>query len=559
MRASRSAPQLSVAPQLKLFELEPSGEDPFVANDRRRLYRRFDLPPKPQRSTEFRRKRRPPQVLEKLAPATHELVHELLPQTGGLPPSQMARMVRRHRRREERRKRRAEAPKQTERVPNHTHGPELEPLTLKTSDVVAVASSVSKCGSFNNVAMLAASKIEESERLREEQRMRRSEMTTMFKTKRVSSKLKPSPGVITHELVVLQHIVLREQCVAAKMCPHGGRRLTHARLPPHRFLDSLDQLVAGCDQEYKLLQDEKREIQRCVTRELAADVHEANSRHTGGGLPVLIAQLRSVSMDVVEAVVSWRVRTHGPREPCGPKRVNERYCRARAPLVRTGRDAPRGDETAHHETRYATPVRLGRRQLPAQGAAATPERRPPHPSILTGARAQMMTDLLFLDESNAMRHWLCFRASGNPLLIPPPNLDVWSVPGRHNSGAFENGTANRTRRRESEALAARMSDISTFIDMGQESERRRSVQGDAGSDINTPQGPEPAASQGVSGHSAAGVTPARGKPDMREGGNDLDAELVDGEHEIIMLADAIPARQVSPNGRVFRFARARFV
>ena len=215
MRASRSAPQLSAAPQLKLFELEPSGEDPFVANDRRRLYRRFDLPPKPQRSTEFRRKRRPPQVLEKLAPATHELVHELLPQTGGLPPSQMARMVRRHRRREERRKRRAEAPKHTERVPNHTHGPELEPLTLKTSDVVAVASSVSKCGSFNNIAMLAASKIEESERLREEQRMRRSEMTTMFKTKRVSSKLKPSPGVITHELLVLQHIVLREQCVAA--------------------------------------------------------------------------------------------------------------------------------------------------------------------------------------------------------------------------------------------------------------------------------------------------------------------------------------------------------
>ena len=26
-----------------------------------------------------------------------------------------------------------------------------------------------------------------------------------------------------------------------------------------------------------------------------------------------------------------------------------------------------------------------------------------------------------------MRHWLCFRASGNPLLIPPPNLDGWTV------------------------------------------------------------------------------------------------------------------------------------
>ena len=173
----------------------------------------------------------------------------------------------------------------------------------------------------------------------------------------------------------------------------------------------------------------------------------------------------------------------------------------------------------------------------------------------------MMTDLLFLDESNAMRHWLCFRASGNPLLIPPPNLDVWAVAREAQQQAHSKNADRKTELAAEKVrlLRTRMSVISTFIDMGQESERRRSVQGDAGSDINTAQAPEPAASQGVSGNSAAGVTPARGKPDLREGGDGLDAELSDGEHEIIMLADAIPARQVSRNGRMFRFARARFV
>ena len=105
----------------------------------------------------------------------------------------------------------------------------------------------------------------------------------------------------------------------------GADSRARAPLPPpapRRFLDSLDQLVAGCDQEYRLLQDEKRKIQRCVKRELAADVHEANSRLVRQRieqmqleLPVLIAQLRSVSMEVVDAVVSWRVRAH-TQPPC---------------------------------------------------------------------------------------------------------------------------------------------------------------------------------------------------------------------------------------------------
>ena len=100
-------------------------------------------------------------------------------------------------------------------MPNRTHGPDLEPLTLRTSDIVAVASSVSKTGSFNNVAAAAASKIEESERLREEQRMRNSEISSVFKSKRARSG-KASPVVVTHELMVLQHIMLREQCVGAR-------------------------------------------------------------------------------------------------------------------------------------------------------------------------------------------------------------------------------------------------------------------------------------------------------------------------------------------------------
>ena len=81
--------------------------------------------------------------------------------------------------------------------------------------------------------------------------------------------------------------------------------------------DSLDQLVAGCDQEYKLLQDEKRKIQGL--REARARRGRARTifaprrqriEQMQLELPVLIAQLRSVSMESA-AVVKWRVRAHG--------------------------------------------------------------------------------------------------------------------------------------------------------------------------------------------------------------------------------------------------------
>lgn len=164
----------------------------------------------------------------------------------------------------------------------------------------------------------------------------------------------------------------------------------------------------------------------------------------------------------------------------------------------------------------------------------------------------MMTDLLFLDESNAMRHWLCFRASGNPLLIPPPNLDVWAVAREAQQQAHSKNADRKTELAAEKVrlLRARMSVISTFIDMGQENERRRSVEGDAGAaGMNTAPTPDPAASQGDYGDPVVGATPVRAKPDLRERGDDSDAELSDGEHEIIMLADAIPARQVSSKHR----------
>jgi hypothetical protein len=254
LSGSSSAPALSgMGVRPKLFELqaaEPSidgGDDPFASMGRRRLYRRFDLPPK-KRVQPVPWKLPPPLPMQGASAAlavseSDSAIH--LEAEQHLPPSQIARMVRRHRRREERRKRRADLkaelevcspsplclhahrlarwhasalrastfPEQVNRDTSALDTAELELLSMKTSDLVAVASSVSKSGSLINVASVAASKIEENERLRAEARSKHSEMTSLVKTKRVRTG-KVSPVIIKQELHVMQNIMLREQCVS---------------------------------------------------------------------------------------------------------------------------------------------------------------------------------------------------------------------------------------------------------------------------------------------------------------------------------------------------------
>lgn len=512
LSGSSSAPALSgMGVRPKLFELqaaEPSidgGDDPFASMGRRRLYRRFDLPPK-KRVQPVPWKLPPPLPTQGASAAlavseSDSAIH--LEAEQHLPPSQIARMVRRHRRREERRKRRADLKAELEvnRDTSALDTAELELLSMKTSDLVAVASSVSKSGSLINVASVAASKIEENERLRAEARSKHSEMTSLVKTKRVRTG-KVSPVIIKQELHVMQNIMLREQ-----------------------FVDSLDQLADTVDLQYEQLQRVKRKLTRAKRAEQPLDSHEEAEKlvrkqieQLQRELSVLIAQLRSVSIEVVEAIELWRKQLR------------------RAETTRSSKEPTR------------------------------------HLFIWEGLNylRKMASDLQFLDDSAAMRHWLCFRVAGNPMIIPPEDLNVWTIAEQDRKEASKRSTRRKTKRavEKVKQLRARMSAISMFMDLGQAQRPGGSMSQALPSNVDAEPRTEhaddesPLPDDAASGAADSATVSTNTSLDrntkrsttinrrqsqpvsLNQGDEDSDRPLSSDEEDFLQLADAMPHEQL---------------
>ena len=189
MRSRDRRRSSSAAPQLKLFELEPSGEDPFERERSPAVVQTLRPSPKPQRSTgSSARSGGRLQVLEKLAPATRARARAA-PQTGGSPPSQMARMLKGAiaDARSDASWLRGGVQLARSACRTTLTAPNWSRSRLKTSDVVAWHEVLTRAGASRSRCSRRRRSRNRNDYV-EEQRMRRAEMTTMFKTKRVSSK-----------------------------------------------------------------------------------------------------------------------------------------------------------------------------------------------------------------------------------------------------------------------------------------------------------------------------------------------------------------------------------